>query len=808
MKRINLASAFWLFAFCVPSGADLVLVADDVARATILLPAEASPTETFAADELVRCVAVSTGVTLLVAHEPARPDTAVISVGRTEAADALAYAPNAAFPGPYTIRTDGAAVFILGRGDRGTIYAAYDFLRRFVGCRWPMPGAVGEIIPKQTRITIPDVSIDETPAFRFRIAAGFSNDDYIDWATKSRLQLWTPSAGSWASPEIAKRGGYVKGTMHHAFDALVPEDRYFADHPEYYGLLGEVRVPGRASQLCLSDSEVVRIVADGAIQYFNQHPEATFFSLCPNDNQNWCECEPCGAFDTETMERWGRPYPIVSDRYFQFVNQVADALAEKHPGKLLYTFAYQNYTDAPKTHIPRDNVIVSLCHMVPACYSHPLTSPACDQNALFDDLLGGWSAAHGNMWYCAYTCKSMWEQMPWPISRRLAVDIRHLHDAGFQGFYSQGSQAIWGQLGVNFHLMARMLWDPATDVEATLAEYFALTFGPSADAMTDFYNALENGFSRKPVHVHHEVDIWGPEVMTSTVRRRCDAALARALGLADGDEIVSARIAPVAAAYRYAALRVEGLAGESKWFASGDDEGLRDACEAYREVIAIAEANPGGEALGAGSVRRYVGPRFDRLALPYDALFASEEDREYDWQTIGGGPIEPPAGEPPSGWGLPEEQADCGIALSRDRGYESDASLRVWSAVTDEGSPRFVALKHDWVVISTLGERLDVSQGDAIVITARVLVPHDIAETKRGATLGFVGYDAAGDSPERWRPGGIESRQSEATDGWRRIIVARTIDRPGITQIAVRLALSGVGECYFDDIEVLRGTPK
>ena len=62
---------------------------------------------------------------------------------------------------------------ILGRGDRGTIYGAYDFLRRFVGCRWISPGERGEVVPERADLAMPEVAIEETPAFRFRIAAGF-----------------------------------------------------------------------------------------------------------------------------------------------------------------------------------------------------------------------------------------------------------------------------------------------------------------------------------------------------------------------------------------------------------------------------------------------------------------------------------------------------------------------------------------------------------------------------------------------------------------------------------------------------------
>ena len=593
--------------------------------------------------------------------------------------------------------------------------------------------------------------------------------------------------------------------MHHAFESLVPEDEHFARHPEYFGVLGGRRVAGTGSQLCLSNAEVVRIVSERAVRYFDEHPEATFFSLCPNDNQNWCECDECRALDTETMERWGKTFPVVSDRYFAFVNQVADALAERHPQKLLYTFAYQNYTWPPKKHLPRENVIVSLCHMVPACYSHELTDRTCPKNTEFDALLSDWAATDASMWYYAYTCKSMWEQMPWPIARRLAADIQRLHEAGFQGFYSQGSQGIWGQLGVNFHLMAQMLWEPETDVDAALDEYLELAFGPAAEPMERFYEALEAGFSAEGVHVHHEADIWGPQVMTAAVRSRCDEALAEAVKLAGGDADVLARIAPVAGAYRYACLRVDALAGEQRWEADGDEAGLKAAARAYRDIAALAGENPGGQSITMGSVRRYVTPRYDRLALPYDALFAPPEEREYEWT-----PLIPTstfeAGDPDdAAWALAQAQEDCGAEPTSEAAHQGDASLRLWSTVESEQSPRWTALQHGWIIVSSMSKRFPVETGDAIVATAWVRVPADIEETTRGVTLGVVGYDADGKSPRGWTPGSIETGRLAATDGWRRIAVARTIDNAAVTEVALRLALGGVGEGYIDEVALLRG---
>ncbi|MGC9316420.1 MAG: DUF4838 domain-containing protein [Armatimonadota bacterium] len=808
MQTPPLAATVTIVLLAVSAGlatASVTPVENRRPRGAILISPDPSPTEQFAAEEIQRVARQATGAELPIVSQP--PDGPFISVGRTEPAADLGYEADAASPDPYLIRTLGEGVFVIGRGDRGTIYAAYDLLRRFLGVRWIMPGDAGEIIPQSDDFTVPDVDIDESPAFRFRIASGFRSPEYVDWAIRNRLHILSQTPASWGDPEMAKRGGYMKGTMHHAFDGLLPEAEYFEEHPECYALRDGVRRAGRGTQICVSNPDVRRIVAEKAVEYFDQHPEATFFSLCPNDNQNWCECDACTAYDTETMERWGRTFPVVSDRYFAFVNEVADRLAQEHPGKLLYTFAYQNYTWPPKTHLPRPNVIVSLCHMVPACYSHPLTDEECERNRQFNALLSDWAGVHENMWYYAYTCKSMWEQMPWPIARRLAADIRRLHEAGFQGFFSQGWEWVWGQLGVNFRVMAQMLWDPETDVEAALDEYFDLAFGPASPAMHEFYQAVEEAFTAPDVHVHHEVGEWGEKVLPPQTRRRATAALERARELAGGDQTLLTRIAPVAAAYRYAELRVEGLEAERRWRRTGDVEALQRATEAYSEIMQIAEANPGGEALRIHSVNRYVRPRYEAMLLPYDALIAPEDRRRYEWTEVMAESFELTPAQLAGRWQIPdEEDAEYGIELSTSRASDGETSLRLWSAVQSENSDRWTALQSDWVIVNAISERIPVEPGEAILVTARVFVPEDLQMTSRGATLGLIGWDEQGGNPRGWSAGSTEVTQQPHTEGWRQMAVGRIV--PGnVERLAVRLAICGLGECYVDQVRVLRGAP-
>ena len=59
----------------------------------------------------------------------------------------------------------------------------------------------------------------------------------------------------------------------------------------------------------------------------------------------------------------------------QFVNQIAEAIEEDYPDKLISTLTYAYSRTPPKTIRPRNNVVVRLA-IIECCFSHPLGT--CD----------------------------------------------------------------------------------------------------------------------------------------------------------------------------------------------------------------------------------------------------------------------------------------------------------------------------------------------------------------------------------------------------------------------------------------------
>ncbi len=114
--------------------------------------------------------------------------------------------------------------------------------------------------------------------------------------------------------------------------------------------------------------------------------------------------------------------------------------------------------------------------------------------------------------------------------------------------------------------------------------------------------------------------------------------------------------------------------------------------------------------------------------------------------------------------------------------------------VNDAGDPQ------DWVVYGGLSEPIGVVRGDLLTACAWVHVPEDIGQTARGAILDLVGYDHQGQEVPGWGRMDSEDGRLQATDEWHQLLVQRVVNDVRVDRVLLRVALCGVGTCYFDDV--------
>jgi len=489
MKAI-LAALLLLAPLC--PAASLTLARGGRSDYAILVGSQASPSERRAATELQEHLRQITGATLPLLTDAAPANQPLIFVGRSPALDAQGVAIPYDQLGDegYVLKTSGRHLIIAGGRLRGAMYGVYGFLDR-LGCRWFAPGV--SRIPKRPVLQVPALDVTEKPAFEYR-ETFFTEAWDKDWSARNRLN------GQSHKLDESTGGKVQYYPFVHSFLELVPPEKYFKDHPEYFSLIDGERRAERG-QLCLTNPDVLRIGVESVRRWIREHPEAKIISVSQNDWQGWCECDNCRR--VEEQEGGVHSGPIL-----HYVNRVAEQIEKTNPGILIDTLAYW-YSERPPRHVrPRPNVRIRLCP-IGACEAHPYEQ--CPYNRFFVSLLKEWSRITNQLYIWHYNTNFSHYLLPFPDFDELAADIPMYKRHGVVGLFLQGAYAPGGG-GENAHLrsylMARLLWNPGLHPEREIDDFLEAYYEKAAKPMRAYFDLLHRQVRMPPRGAGHHLWIF------------------------------------------------------------------------------------------------------------------------------------------------------------------------------------------------------------------------------------------------------------------------------------------------------------
>ncbi len=474
--------AILLILIATAAGAEetgLTLATGGASQFTIVRPADASPSQVYATEELQRLAKDMTGATLpiIADDQPLPPKAILLGVTRHTQA-ALGEAPDLAKLGDdgFRIVTRPPHLLVLGSPVRGTLYGVYELLEKYGGCRWYRKD-FGRI-PKLDTWTVPQIDDTQVPAFAMREPFWWGMFDG-DFAARSKVNGNRPDLKE-------KHGGKIRfggGLFVHTFYPLMPPSEFFAEHPEYYSELNGKRTADRA-QLCLTNPDVVRIVTERVLARIRQDPQAKLFSVSQNDWHGCCQCERCREID----EREGSP----SGTMIHFVNQVAEAVEKEFPDVWIETLAYQYTRHPPKTLKPRHNVVPRLC-TIECDFSKPLDVSTFEQNQKFVEDIKGWSAITDKLYVWDYTTNFGHYLSPHPNFNCLQGNAQFFRDNHVVGLFEQGAyQAPHAEFAeLRAWILAKLLWNPDQDVEPLYRDFFEGYYGPAARPIRQYFDELQ-----------------------------------------------------------------------------------------------------------------------------------------------------------------------------------------------------------------------------------------------------------------------------------------------------------------------------
>jgi hypothetical protein len=461
-------------------------------NAYVVVPVRATEIERYAADELAKYVKKITGTGIAVVKEKQNLEYFGFYIGQTEKGKQFKPPETSPYEGGNGFRFKSVpnGIVIAGGDDLSTLYGVYDFLEEYQGCSWFMPDELGEIVPQNKGVLIPEnVDVTQIPDIPIR----WMNSG--DWALKNKMNV-----------EVRINGhnvGVINRWNFHTYATLVPDGKYFEDHPEYFSLTETKRVRGRGErgQICTSNPEVVRLVTQHLIDEFKKDPSITFISLTANDWYGFCQCKNCKSQMNPDWinDREG----VASNQIHIFNNEVARRVKKFYPEKYIKGGAYYGYLRYPSipSYKPENNIAIAFTPHIHYCHNHPITDKTCPYIADFMKEYYKWSANTKHLQIFAYECLHGWAQLPWPMVHILKKDMPEYKRTGVEQFFTQAIDGTFEAYALNYYVASKLAWNSSLNVDDLVKEFCKRMYGSAGPAMERYFQFVEDNWEKNPNHV-------------------------------------------------------------------------------------------------------------------------------------------------------------------------------------------------------------------------------------------------------------------------------------------------------------------
>jgi hypothetical protein len=452
--------------------AGFVLVADGRPNAAIVIPRGGDRVNRRAGDILQDAVRRMSGAVLPIQEKagPGRASEIAIGFGRNQLPAALG-ATRLAEDG-FLVATSGRNLYVRSGGDKGAIYGVVHLLERYFGCRRFSPAVA--VFPRRETLTLGPVHDADNPVNTIRIVNGdlSKDDDLRDWL---RLDV---------TDDVFGRGYYV-----HTFNRLVPWEKHFAEHPQYFSWVNGKRIK---DQLCLSHPDVLRLATETLGAEIAAQPDRDVWSVSQNDNSSYCQCPDC----RKAIEEEGSPAgPII-----RFVNQVA----ARFPDQVISTLAYQYSRRAPRIVRPSANVQVMLC-TIELNRSLPIEDDPSSRQFLED--IADWGKISRNIYLWDYTVNFNHHVSPFPNLHVLQPNIRFFVRNGARQHFQQSNTGPGHEFSeLKQYLLARLLWNPEVDADAVMKEFLDGYYGAASLWIAKYISGLRDALGNSEARL----DIYEP----------------------------------------------------------------------------------------------------------------------------------------------------------------------------------------------------------------------------------------------------------------------------------------------------------
>lgn len=457
-----------------PSRKRIVLVDQREAKAVIIVADDASAQIKTAAAELSKYIRLSTSVDLRVGKymdmKAYQGHTRIIirTLAPPNDDKSSLFADRDGFS---ILFPDNNTIVVSGSTDLGTQFGVYEFLERYIGVRWLMPGASGEFVPANQKLSLPVRNIKGSPAFASRLLSGLKGSEQYYWALHNRMH------------------GQIK--FHHNLFELFPPERYTKKHPEFYPVIKGKRYLSEDGaehgwQPCFLAPGLVDEAVKNICDYFAKHPEEMSYSLGVNDSGGHCECDVCRAKTGGLKNYLGLRH--MSDPYFEWANAVVEGVLKTYPDKWFGMLAYSELAEPPSREKVHPRIIPFMTYD-----RMKWVAPSFEKNG--KALTEQWRAKSPVLGWYDYIYGTPY-LVPRIYFHKMADYYKWGYEHGVRAMYAE-AYPNWGE-GPKLYLAMKLQWNPYLDVDALLLEWYEACVGKkAAPHLKAYYDLWENYWTKK-----------------------------------------------------------------------------------------------------------------------------------------------------------------------------------------------------------------------------------------------------------------------------------------------------------------------
>jgi len=487
------------------SGADdLIITQNGATQATIVVAADAGTWEKRAAEDLQKYIEMMSGAKPRIFTDDifkGMDETPLLIVGSAaiktnhsleKDLDKVAKKNPTLRADAIVVRRAGNRISLAGTNDESHYYAVAHLLHLW-GCRWYLPGELGECIPTQAVLKVGQIDTVYAPPFEIRRALNRNSEGVAEYDRRNFMS--------------SANAGAAMGALSGLTGDIVPAGK----------TVYEVPFAEDATAQHVADKIAERYAAGvGAISI------APFIGEYSSDSPRDKELR-AGVVTKYTG--------MVSstDAMLEMSNKVAKILREKYPASKtkLIAIAYASTALPPQHAFKPEPSLVMWLVPVDIDPNHSMDDARSPSRQEYRDIMYRWAEVmEGRVAIYDYEESMLvWRDLPNPHHHVFRRDIKHFQKAGILGF----SPETRGSLAINFlnvFMRGQLMWNPDADADALFTEFYPKFYGNAAAPMSDYWRAIFKSWE-DTIATEHEYfiapAIYTPELV-STLRRHIETA--------------------------------------------------------------------------------------------------------------------------------------------------------------------------------------------------------------------------------------------------------------------------------------------